>query len=116
MESKRDTLLARPPAGCRAVRREEFRAGDVVTHRYDDWGGDTCVIETVDGVTFPKDPVAFFVGGGFWRTSRLKLVAHAPSSYECPCCAAIFEADQAGEVTCPECGAMFRTGVDDVEE
>jgi hypothetical protein len=53
----------------------KFKAGDVVTRP--DWGLDVngrqfvAVIEQVDDKLFRDDPVAFFVGGGFWRTSRL---------------------------------------------
>lgn len=55
----------------------EIKAGDVVDH-IEGWEEldqeDFPVVERVDSVTFPDDPVAFFVGGGFWRTSRLVKV------------------------------------------
>jgi hypothetical protein len=59
------------------ARKEKFRPGDVVDH-INGWEGvsatDLPVIERIDDKTFPDDPVAFFVGGGFWRTSRLRVV------------------------------------------
>jgi len=57
-----------------------FRPGDVVDH-IDGWEGvgrhELPVIERVNSTEFPDDPVAFFVGGGFWRTSRLVVVERA---------------------------------------
>lgn len=52
-----------------------FQPGDVVTHLSGRWlEGDRQVIDHVNSELFPDDPVAFFLGGGFWRTSRLVLV------------------------------------------
>jgi len=49
----------------------KFEPGDRVT--CDSWEGTTCIIDRIDEVNFPEDPIAFFVEGGFWRTSRLSL-------------------------------------------
>lgn len=58
----------------------EIKAGDRVDH-IEGWelpsADDYPVVERVDSENFPEDPVAYFVGGGFWRTSRLKVVPHA---------------------------------------
>jgi hypothetical protein len=51
-----------------------INAGDTVTHIEGKWGSDTAVVENVNSEQFSDDPVAFFVGGGFWRTSRLRVV------------------------------------------
>jgi len=50
-----------------------LRPGDEVVHISGSWGGSNQpqIIESVNSKEFPDDPVAFFVGGGFWRTSRL---------------------------------------------
>ena len=48
-----------------------IKVGDKVTHVNEDWEP-PAEIESVNAEDFPEDPVAFFVGGGFWRTSRLK--------------------------------------------
>lgn len=48
----------------------KFNKGDVVTGEGWDF---TCVIDHVNAELFPEDPIAFFVGGGFWRTSRIRL-------------------------------------------
>ena len=46
---------------------------DLVTHIHDTWD-EPQIVAHVDAVTFPEDPVVFFVAGGFWRASRLKQV------------------------------------------
>lgn len=52
-----------------------IQAGDKVNHVYHPWDA-PCVVERVEGApVFADDPIAFFVGGGFWRTSRLRRVA-----------------------------------------
>lgn len=59
----------------------DIKAGDSVDHISTPWDVYP-VVERVDSVTFPEDPVAFFVGGGFWRTSRLvKVKVKASDEY-----------------------------------
>lgn len=53
----------------------DLKAGDTVTHVTDDWTEPLPVIERINDYDFPDDPVAFFVAGGFFRTSRLRKVA-----------------------------------------
>lgn len=40
---------------------------------------------------------------------RVKGGHQMEATYECPCCAATFDAEESPEVTCPECGRMFST-------
>lgn len=47
--------------------------GDAVDHIEGGWDDmEYPVIESINDTDYPEDPVAFFVGGGFWRTSRLR--------------------------------------------
>lgn len=48
--------------------------GDKVTHAKDGFWDCPEVVERVDDELFPDDPVVFFRGGGFWRSSRLVRV------------------------------------------
>ena len=50
-----------------------IKVGDSVDHISTPWD-EYPVVESIDSEHFPDDPVAFFVGGGFWRTSRLVKV------------------------------------------
>lgn len=51
-----------------------LKAGDCVTA--DSWDGDTAVIEKITDYSpvLIYGPIAFFVGGGFWRVSQLRKV------------------------------------------
>lgn len=50
-----------------------IKPGDKVTHINEKWDPPSVAIR-VDTETFPEDPVVFFEEGGFWRSSRLRVV------------------------------------------
>lgn len=47
--------------------------GDRVTNINGQWITSQ-IIERINATDFPLDPIAFFINGGFWRTSRLVKV------------------------------------------
>ena len=52
-----------------------FFPGDIVAHRGEDW---TCTVERVEmqeSYRDGKELIVFFVEGGFWRASQLRLVS-----------------------------------------
>lgn len=53
---------------------KQLQPGDEVTHMHNNWD-QTQEVESVDSQHFPEDPIVFFVGGGFWRSSRLMKAA-----------------------------------------
>lgn len=48
-----------------------FQTGHEVTHISGVWGDSTEIVERVNS---DEDPMVYFVRGGFWRSSRLRLV------------------------------------------
>lgn len=50
----------------------DIKVGDRVDHIETPWE-EYPIVNRIDSENFPEDPVAFFVDGGFWRTSRLKV-------------------------------------------
>lgn len=55
-----------------ASEAKALQLGDVVAQA--SWGTDTQIVDRINSTDFPDDPIAFFVGGGFCRTSRLHKV------------------------------------------